>query len=196
MTTVDRDYSREISTLRSDLIGTAVLSANGANWEEGERDYLNWNSNTRTTAMTLWALLAVDPNEPLLPNVVRWLMTARRADLWETTQETAWSLLALTEWMIATHETQPNYSFTVGVSDAELLARTLTPADATTRETVSVPISEPVARRGQPRRDRPHGRAGRAVLHGLPERLRAGAGCAGSEPRPHTLASIPAARQR
>lgn len=142
MTTVDRDYSREISTLRSDLIGTAVLSANGANWEEGERDYLNWNSNTRTTAMTLWALLAVDPNEPLLPNVVRWLMTARRADLWETTQETAWSLLALTEWMIATHETQPDYSFTVSVSDAELLARTLTPADATTRETVSVPISD------------------------------------------------------
>ncbi|MBK9123331.1 MAG: Ig-like domain-containing protein [Chloroflexi bacterium] len=142
MATGERDYSREIGTLRSDLIGTAVLSANGANWEEGERDYLNWNSNTRTTAMALWALLSVNADEPLLPNVVRWLMIARRADLWETTQETAWSLMALTEWMIATDETQPDYSFTVSVSDAELLARTLTPADATARETVSVPIAE------------------------------------------------------
>ena len=31
-------------------------------------------------------------------------MVARKFGYWETTQETAWSLIALTDWMVATGE--------------------------------------------------------------------------------------------
>ena len=41
-----------------------------------------------------WAKL--DPKNSLAPNTVRWLMGARKADRWETTQENAWAIMALT----------------------------------------------------------------------------------------------------
>jgi uncharacterized protein YfaS (alpha-2-macroglobulin family) len=44
---------------------------------------------------------------------VRWLMVARRGDAWETTQETAWSVMALTSWMDVSGELQANYAYTV-----------------------------------------------------------------------------------
>ena len=49
----------------------------------------------------------------MIPNVVRWLMVARKADDWETTQETAWSVMALTDWMVVTGELHPDYTFAV-----------------------------------------------------------------------------------
>ena len=37
----------------SDLEAATVLSAAGAHWEEGTRDYWNWNTDLRTTAIVL-----------------------------------------------------------------------------------------------------------------------------------------------
>ena len=37
--------------------------------------------------------LAVAVVVALAPNIVRWLMVARKFGYWETTQETAWSLI-------------------------------------------------------------------------------------------------------
>ena len=68
-----------------------IVSATGAHWEETYDDYWNWNTDTRTTALGLMAMVQIDPTNQLIPNVVRWLMVARNADSWETTQETAWA---------------------------------------------------------------------------------------------------------
>ena len=62
------------------------------------------NTNTRTTALAIMALGRADPKNALLANAVRWLMVARKEGHWETTQVTAWSVLALTEFMAATGE--------------------------------------------------------------------------------------------
>ena len=62
------------------------------------------NTDTRSTAIILDALARLDKNNQLAPNVVRWLMVARKGGYWETTQETAWALIALTDWMKATGE--------------------------------------------------------------------------------------------
>ncbi|HEX9370564.1 MAG TPA: alpha-2-macroglobulin family protein, partial [Roseiflexaceae bacterium] len=88
-----------IKTLLADLNSAAILSATGAHWEESERDWWSMNTNTRTTAIVLDALVKLDPKNQLNPNVVRWLMVARKDGAWETTQESAWSLIALTDWM-------------------------------------------------------------------------------------------------
>lgn len=113
------DTSRT-DTLISDLVNGAVLSATGAHWQEQERDYWNWNSDTRTTAIVLDALVKLAPQNNLLPNVVRWLMSARTADAWETTQETAWSVMSLTDWMVASGELRPDYTYTATLNGDQL----------------------------------------------------------------------------
>ncbi|HMB22456.1 MAG TPA: alpha-2-macroglobulin family protein, partial [Anaerolineales bacterium] len=105
-----------IGSLLSDLEGAAVLSAAGAHWEEGERDYWNWNTDTRTTAIVLNAFTQINPDSPVTANAVRWLMAHRQSGHWYTTQETAWSLIALTNWMRASDEYDTNYSFAVGLN--------------------------------------------------------------------------------
>jgi len=71
------------------------------------------NTDTRSTAIILNALTKLDPDNALIPNVVRWLMVARKDGIWETTQETAWSLIALTDWMAHTGELEGQYNYGV-----------------------------------------------------------------------------------
>ena len=99
--------------LVNDLNSALIVSATGAHWEERIHDWWNWNTNTRTTALGLMAMAQIDPDNQMIPNIVRWLMVAREANHWETTQETAWSVMALTEWMVLTGELEPDYTFAV-----------------------------------------------------------------------------------
>jgi len=48
--------------------------------------------------------------------VVRWLMVARKAEAWETTQETAWALIGLTDWMVVSGELKANYQYNVSLN--------------------------------------------------------------------------------
>ncbi len=105
-----------INSLLSDLEAAAVLSAAGAHWEEGYRDYWNWNTDTRTTAIVLNAFTQLDPQSPITANAVRWLMAHRESGRWHTTQETAWSLIALTNWMSVSREYDTDYAYAVGLN--------------------------------------------------------------------------------
>jgi uncharacterized protein YfaS (alpha-2-macroglobulin family) len=116
-----------IPALVSDLQSAAILSATGAHWEDAERDWWNWSSDTRTTAIALAALARVQPAHDLLPNVVRWLMVARQGDHWATTQETAWAVMALTDWMVASRELRGNYTYSLALNGAGLAEGTVTP---------------------------------------------------------------------
>jgi len=108
-----------LTTLLSDLNNAAILSATGAHWEEANYDWWAMNTDTRSTAIVLDTLVKLDPQNELLPNVVRWLMVARRAGIWETTQETAWALIALTDWMVETGELDANYDYAFFLNDQE-----------------------------------------------------------------------------
>lgn len=108
-----------IATLLSDLNNAAILSATGAHWEEIGYDWWAMNTDTRSTAIILDALARLDKDNQLAPNVVRWLMVARKVGYWETTQETAWALIALTDWMKATGELQGNYDYAVFLNEQD-----------------------------------------------------------------------------
>jgi len=113
-----------IDTLLSDLYNEAIVSATGVHWEESDYDWWAMNTDTRSTAVILDALVRLDPSQSLLPNVVRWLMVARKDGIWETTQETAWALIALTDWMEATGELEGAYDYGASLNGAELYAGT------------------------------------------------------------------------
>ena len=116
---LDKDDERTNSLL-SDLESAAVLSSAGAHWEESAHDYWNWNTDTRTTAIVLNAFTQMDAANPVTAQAVRWLMAHRESGHWYTTQETAWSLIALTNWMSASDEYDTNYNYAVGLNGAML----------------------------------------------------------------------------
>ncbi len=117
---VEGDQTTRIQSLLADLGGAAELSATGTHWEEDEVDYWTMNTNLRTTAIVLRALAQLDPENVNVANTVRWLMVTRRDGHWETTQETVWSVLALTDVMVATEELKGRYSFSVELNDQVL----------------------------------------------------------------------------
>ncbi|HEX8993345.1 MAG TPA: Ig-like domain-containing protein [Anaerolineales bacterium] len=121
-----------IQSLMSDLAGAAVLSASGAHWEEKNyNDYWSWNTDTRTTAIVLNALVQIDPKNPMTSNAVRWLMVHRESGHWHSTQETAWSLIALTNWLTASKEYESDYSFALGLNGTMMKQGQITKANLT-----------------------------------------------------------------
>jgi hypothetical protein len=60
--------------------------------------------------------------------------------VWETTQETAWALIGLTDWLLLTGELDASYDYGVWLNDAERLTGT-TGASATELEPVTLKIA-------------------------------------------------------
>ncbi|MEM7028323.1 MAG: Ig-like domain-containing protein [Chloroflexota bacterium] len=107
---------QRITTLLSDITGEAIVSATGAHWEEANPDFYNMNTDTRSTAIVIAALSRLDPDNALAPNAVRWLMSVRENGYWETTQESAWAVIGLTDWMVETGELDGNYDWDVALN--------------------------------------------------------------------------------
>lgn len=135
------DTSR-VDTLISNIIGQAELTASGVRWRETDRDVINWNTDTRSTAIILHALTEVQAETDLLPGVVRYLITQRSADSWETTQETAWSVMALTNWMLISGELSPDYDYTVDLNGETLLEGQASPSTVRDSNTLSVAVAD------------------------------------------------------
>jgi uncharacterized protein YfaS (alpha-2-macroglobulin family) len=105
-----------IPDLLSAINSAAAKSAAGAWWNEKETDYWNWNTDVRTTAIVLNALIQVDPNNALIADGIRWLMKHREGSHWYSTQETAWSLMALTNWLSLSKEFEADYQYALGLN--------------------------------------------------------------------------------
>ena len=114
------DTAGQAQSLLDRLVGQTISSATGAHWEEAATDWLTMNTDTRSTAVVLSALTAIQPDHPLGPNVVRWLMSVRRDGGWSTTHETAWTLLALTDWMVASGELDGAYDWNAALNEQPL----------------------------------------------------------------------------
>ncbi len=142
MHTMDASDAR-VTTLADDLIGSAIVTATGAFWQDRTLDYQLMSSDVRTTAIVLDALLQITPDQPLLPNVVRWLMTVREDGHWQTTQENAWSIIALTDYMVQTGELAASYDWSVTLNDGELGSGRF--EDPTSQEELRVAIADLLA---------------------------------------------------
>ena len=136
-----------LETLLNDLNDSAVVSATGSHWEDASRDLRNLNSDVRGTAVVLQALAELDPENPLLPGAVRWLMSARTASahgapLWATSHETAWTLFSLTEWMVASGELDANYEYSLEVNLQPVTDGRFTTSTVTNSRDISLPVGE------------------------------------------------------
>ncbi len=118
---LENPQDERIQRLLSEIISVVAKSAAGTWWNEKEVDYWNWNTDVRTTAIVLNALIQVDPQNVLIPDGIRWLMKHREGSHWYSTQETAWSLMALTNWLAFSGEFQTDYEYAIGLN-GDLLA--------------------------------------------------------------------------
>ena len=128
--------------LLSDLSNSVIISATGAHWEDGEPDWYNLNSDIRGTSMILDAFARIDPTNALAERAVRWLMTARQASVWESGQQNAWAILALTDWMAATGELEANYTYSLAVNTEVLDQGRFSADNITAVKAYEVPISD------------------------------------------------------
>ena len=130
-----------IKTILADLNGAAVASATGMHWEERERSWW-YGGETFTTATVLHALVRLDGQNKLIPNAVRWLMAARELSWWGSAQDSAWAIVALTDYMASADELNASYDYGVLVEQTERLGGSVTPQSVGDARVLTVPASE------------------------------------------------------
>ncbi|MCB0156282.1 MAG: alpha-2-macroglobulin, partial [Anaerolineae bacterium] len=136
----------QIDTLLSDLTSGAVVSATGAHWEEAQPDLVNMNSDSRSTAIIVAALARLQPDHPLLPQAVRWLMTMREQQgAWSSTQETAWAIIGLTDWLAVSGELEAAYAWQVSLNGQPLGDGVAEPASLDETTNLAVDVNELLA---------------------------------------------------
>ena len=115
-------------------------------WWKGRAEW-GRGGNTETTALALQSLLAVEPGDPRLYKAVRWLVLNREGNHWVSTRDTAFVLFALTDFLKASRELQPDYRAEVSLNGKPLLTRRFTRDDLFAPE-VEVRVSGRSLRRG------------------------------------------------
>ena len=163
-----------INSLMSDLAAATVMSAAGAHWEEGSVDYWNWNTDTRTTAIVLDTFVQIDPQNLITANAVRWLMAHREGSHWHSTQETSWTLIALTNWLTASKEFETDYQYAIGLNGSVLQQGQVSKDNLTDDGQASGTDERPVEGRGQLSGGHARGRRRKPLLRCLPEHDPAG----------------------
>ncbi len=97
-------YSQALLTLTLHRIGrpeaAEIAKALAASVKKDHWETPNWhqrwhNPSVETTAYALQALIAVDPNHPLIPLGREWLLSQRHGNRWRSTRETAVAISTL-----------------------------------------------------------------------------------------------------
>ncbi len=117
---------------------------------EGNRAYFAENlgddyavlmdSPARTSALVLRALLAARPDHPLGARLARGLLAARENATWRSTQETAFSLLALDAYRREQERAEPNFSARLWLGQEKVSELTLKGRSALA-QTRSLPLA-------------------------------------------------------
>ncbi len=138
---------KKANALMTEIMNFAKESAKGIHFEEvqGSTYATLWHSDTRTTGAVLQALTDVAPSHPHISKMAHYLTGVRQGDgRWRSTQEAAWSLMALTEVLRTKEKDVPNFNATVAFGDATAVAKTFKGRSLAV-ETRTVPMAELLA---------------------------------------------------
>lgn len=86
------------------------------------------NSDSLTaTAVGLQAMIALNPNDPRILGMVRWLLWKRTGDYWASTRGTSWTLAALCDYLRTQSSQSPGGDVRIRLNGKLLQIITLTP---------------------------------------------------------------------
>jgi uncharacterized protein YfaS (alpha-2-macroglobulin family) len=129
------------------------LEGGSAHVEELSDPYLLWfwNSNVRSTAVVLGALVRRAPADPLVPGLVRWLLAARRNGRWANTQENGVALEALVDYYKKAEADVPDFRAVVTLGRETLMSAEMRGRSATA-QSKDVPMAALAPKGGAPQR--------------------------------------------
>jgi uncharacterized protein YfaS (alpha-2-macroglobulin family) len=122
-------------------IDNAILPEGGsAHVEELNDPYLLWfwNSNVRSTAITLDTLVKSGATQPV-PGMVRWLMQVRKHGRWGNTQENVWAMESLVDYYRRFEKEAPDFTAVVNLG-TETLQRETFRGRSTVAKSTDVPM--------------------------------------------------------
>jgi uncharacterized protein YfaS (alpha-2-macroglobulin family) len=103
-----------------------------AHWGE-DGIYWRWSDGgVEATSFALRALLAIDPQNKLVEPVTNWLVKNRRGAQWNSTRDTAITVLSLTDYLRSSGELRPEVEYELSVNGHAIVTRKVTPDDALT----------------------------------------------------------------
>jgi uncharacterized protein YfaS (alpha-2-macroglobulin family) len=109
----------------------------GAYWG-GEAWHYNWQEDkVQTTAMAVKALVnsdRVSENSEVLNKAIRWLMMQRHGGGWYNTQQTAFIVYAIVDYLKNSKELEPDYNVKVYVNGEQVLDKKMTREDVFLKE--------------------------------------------------------------
>ncbi|MDH5506510.1 MAG: MG2 domain-containing protein [Anaerolineae bacterium] len=96
--------------------------------DQGREGYYNrkfMSSEVRANALVLKALLTIQPGSEYQDGLAKWLMTKRNSFGWGTTNETAFTLLALSDYILVEKTGNEAIEFSVKVNGTEISSHVL-----------------------------------------------------------------------
>ncbi len=129
-------------TLRSNLQSSAQVTGTSVFWDDANNPQVNLSTPVFNTAIVIYALANTAPDSPLLADATRYLMAHRNANGgWYSTYESAWSILALTEYMKATGELGGEFDFSAYLNTTQIVDDRASAEIDVSTVTSSVPVS-------------------------------------------------------
>jgi hypothetical protein len=106
----------------------------------GEAWHYQWQDDkVQTTAMAIKALVSnqsyISQNPEILNKAIRWLMMQRHGGGWNSTQQTAFIVYAMVDYLKKSKELEPDYNVKVWVNNELYLEKKMTREDVFNKET-------------------------------------------------------------
>lgn len=110
------------TTLARNVInGLEEDKGNGtAHWGNGDVHYRWSDGGIEATAMSIKALVNIDPQSPYVQPAVKWLALNRRGARWKNTRDTAIAVLSLADYLKTTNEFNPDYGYEIFLNGKSL----------------------------------------------------------------------------
>lgn len=138
----DKASQAQVDLIRRHLNNRVTETASTAHFVSNYKDgnYLLLNSESRTDAIVLEALIADQKTSDLIPKLVRGLLERRTRGRWQNTQENAFVLLALDRYFNTYEKVTPNFVARIWLGDAYAGEQGFH-GRATDRQNLNVPMS-------------------------------------------------------
>lgn len=125
---------RRAEDFAAQLEAQATVDGAEAYWPSDRDTLMDFYGDTspEATAHAMKLLSRLRPASPLLPKAATWLLNHRNEGYyWYSTKQTAMVIYGITDYLKASGELKPDYSFTVELNGREVLSRRFTASDAT-----------------------------------------------------------------
>lgn len=137
-----QEVQKKIDTIKNEILARGKETPRGVHFEENTLDYQFFDTNDRTTALVLQMLNRLDPANPLIPKMLRYMLLEKKDGHFASTQETAVSLMALIEYLKTSGELNVDYDGIVTVNGAEKIHKGFTQNNIDAREEVTIPLKD------------------------------------------------------